>query len=124
MGALILLLSMGLAVASILGLVFWFVGLTVHWQMTKESREVVKWDYANFKQFQAEVAKHKIVPMPGYRGSFQSEDRIAYIHAGIIRFGNRGMCLNPIAFLQFQEWRMKNTPKPPEDRQVGLWSAK
>lgn len=118
----VLMLSMFLAAGSSLALVAWVVGFTVHWQMTKENREVLKWDYASFKQFQAEVSKHKLTPMQGYKGSFSGPG--VYIHAGIIRFGNKGMCLTPIAYLQFLKWQRKNYPKPTGPRQKGLWSAK
>lgn len=114
----------------ILGFVFAFISISiamflyVPWgthrsMMVNNNLGVEVWGYADFQRFLKEYndPKYNWRTDTDFKESIFSEPDIpirdrerfydGYIHAGIIRFGDKGMVLDPISYFRFLRWKTK-----------------
>lgn len=103
-----------LAISPILLLLSAFVLIPwlVHFDMTKEHSK--NWGWGNFNLFLREYNKREWMRQDQYPYSYFgcncNEDQI---HASIIKFNQKGMCLNFLSFWRFQIWNHKKKLKSP-----------
>jgi hypothetical protein len=80
---------------------------SIHKSMTQECSEC--WGNGNFKQFLIEYKKVTWKRSSKYTKSHFSEDNSKNeIHASIIKFNGKGMCLDLWSYIRFRKWENKN----------------
>jgi len=84
------------------------IGWTVHLEMTKE--DVSEYGYGNYSDFKKEFNKKEWTRNKMYPKSFFNDIGFLdnHIHARIIKFDNKGMCLTYFAYLRFIYFEEKN----------------
>lgn len=101
----------------------WFA----HAFLTMDNEHVISWGWGTWKDFWREYTKRQWTRSKEFRYSHFAEDNDsivdeAYIHAGIIRFGNRGMILYPWSYVLFLLWMLKNREQTKRKTRIN-WSS-
>lgn len=99
-----------------------FIEWETHQHMVKMRGDVEEYGYANFQTFLEEFEKRNWKRNEEWPTSYFGEDsRKDYIHAGIIKFDNKGMILDFISFWHFYHWSQKNKLIPENKFKKDLW---
>lgn len=101
-----------------IGVIFFIVGQTVHKDMTINNSGVKEWGYGSFRDFQRELQSREIRRDPMWDTSLFGDG--IYIHAGIIRFDNKGMVLRGLSYLRFLLF-MRAQRKVAQNLRKNLW---
>lgn len=97
----------------------------VHIKMNKD--EKLPYDYVDFNIFLNEFNKYKDNPDIKYKDESiflrdENYDPIVYLHASIVRFGDRCMIFKPLSWFKYRRWLKKQCKN--KNRVKGLWDNK
>lgn len=96
-----------------------------HVKMNKD--EKLPYDYVDFTTFLNEFNKYKDNPNMKYKTESiflrdENYDPIVYLHADIVRFGDKCMIFKPLSWFRYCRWIKKQCKN--KNRVKGLWDNK
>lgn len=94
----------------------------IHIEMNKEKK--LPYDYVDFNTFLNEFNKYKDNPDIKYETQSiflrdSNYDPIVYLHADIVRFGDKCMIFKPLSWFKYCRWIKKQCKN--KNRVKGLW---